>query len=398
MTSQEIGAAAGVDVIYLDNAATTFPKPEKVYVAADKFYRHYGGNAGRGNNPLARTSSRLLAETRERLSEWLGASSAQSVIFAPSSTHALNLAIFGADLKAGEIVYVTPFDHNSMLRPVEHLRKVRSIEVRQIPFARQTYTCQLDKLAAMFQSEPPAMVCMGQASNVCGVMPPIVEIAQLVKRSNPNAKVIIDGSQTAGFYPLPLAHQMIDAFIFSGHKALYGPFGVAGLVLSSDWRPTPLLYGGTGTRSESVEMPLELPSVYEAGSINIWAIAGLYAALEWLGEVGRETILEHTLSMAKQLRNILISLPGSTVYMPPEGIPWCGIISFALENMAPQAIETALGAKGIAVRAGLHCAPWAHRWLGTINNGGTVRFSAGYFNNEGELDKVGQALQDLLQV
>lgn len=382
MSSQEPPAAADGKVIYLDNAATTFPKPESVYTAADSFYRNFGGNAGRGNNPLARTSSRLVAETRERLAEWLGAPSSQRVIFAPSSTHALNLAIFGGSLTSGDVVYVTPFEHNSVLRPVEYLRQTRGIQVRQIPFSRQTYACQLDKLVATFQAEPPALVCLTQASNVCGLMPPLLEIARLAKLSNPRSIVIIDGSHTAGLYPLPLHQQLIDALIFSGHKALYGPYGVAGLVLASDWRPAPLLYGGTGTQSANVQMPSDLPTAYEAGSLNTWAIAGLHAALEWLVEIGRDAIVDHIESLAKKLVDALSGVAGIEVYAPNAEIPWCGIVSITLQDLAPQVIEAALGAKGIAVRAGLHCAPWAHKWLGTIDGGGTVRISPGYFSPE----------------
>ncbi len=386
------------NIVYLDNAATTFPKPECVYTAADTFYRHYGGNAGRGGNPLARTSTRLLNETREQLADWLGAPSPERVIFASSATHALNLAIFGSALQFGEIVYVTPFEHNSVLRPVEYLRQTRGIQVRQIPFSRQTYVCQLDRLAAAFQDGPPTMVCITQASNVCGVMPPVQEIARLAKLSNPQSIVIVDGAQTAGLHPLPLKEQLIDGFIFSGHKALYGPYGIAGLVLASDWRPAPLLFGGTGTFSESIEMPGELPSAYEAGSHNIWAVAGLKAALEWLHETGREAINEHILGLSRRLRTELADLPGVEVYAPFGEVPWCGIISFTVEDTKPQVLEAAFGGDGIAVRAGLHCAPWAHRWLGTLESGGTVRVSFGYFNSLKDKDGITQVISNSIRV
>src|SRR5207245_2673372 len=133
------------EIIYLDNAATTFPKPASVYAEANRFYTHFGGNAGRGGNPLARASAKLLTETRELLAEWLEAPSVESVIFTASATHALNQAIFGADLRPGEVVYVTPFEHNSILRPIEHLRRTKGVQVRQIPFTRRTYSCQIDK-------------------------------------------------------------------------------------------------------------------------------------------------------------------------------------------------------------------------------------------------------------
>lgn len=388
MTNKEPLSTEDTNIVYLDNAATTFPKPDCVYTAANTFYRRYGGNAGRGGNPLARVSTSLLANTREHLAAWLGAPSPDRVIFTPSATHALNLAIFGSTLQSSDTIYVTPFEHNSVLRPIEHLRQTQGVQVRLIPFARKTYSCQLDKLVAAFQAEPPKMVCIAQASNVCGAIPPVQEIARLAKLSNPQTIVIVDGAQTAGLYPLPLHEQLIDAFIFSGHKSLYGPYGVAGLVLGSDWKPGPLLFGGTGTFSESIEMPIDLPSAYEAGSHNIWAIAGLKAALEWLEATRREVIIEHTVSLARQLQTDLASLPNVEVYAPPEGVSCCGIISFTVEDMKPQAVEAALGVEGIAVRAGLHCAPWAHRWLGTTKMGGTLRVSFGYFNSIRDKDII----------
>jgi cysteine desulfurase family protein len=372
-------------IIYLDNAATTYPKPECVYQAADEFYRCYGGNAGRGANPLARKSAELIAETRTILSGWLGTSAPEQVIFTPSATVALNLAILGTKLRHGDVAYVTPFEHNSVLRPLEHLRQAVGIFVQEMPFDRQTMACQLDRLAAQFRVDPPALVCITQASNVCGAMPPVMEIARLAKETNPNAVMVVDGAQVAGLYPLPLSEGLIGAYIFSGHKSLYGPYGVAGLVLASDWRPAPLLFGGTGTISESVQMPSILPSAYEVGSHNVWAIAGLKAALEWLRETGREAIIAHTLEIAEKLRDELEKTPGVQVYAPPRGESWSGILAFTVENVRPQAVEAALGAKGIAVRAGLHCAPWTHRWLETIQRGGTVRVSVSQFSHKADI-------------
>lgn len=367
-------------LIYLDNAATTFPKPAGVYDAADAFYRRFGGNAGRGGNPLARACTRLLAETREQVAAWLGAASPERIIFTASATHALNLAILGATFTPGDTIYATPFEHNSVLRPLEHLRQTQGVQLQKISFSRRTFACQLDKVEADFQVAPPALVCVTQASNVCGVMPPVLEIARLAKAANPQAVVVVDGAQTAGLYPLSLAGGLIDAFIFSGHKSLYGPYGIAGLVLASDWRPSPLLFGGTGTISESIQMPTDLPSAYEAGSHNIWAIAGLQAALGWLTETGRAAIVDHTMKLAGQMRTGLADLPGVELHVPSKDVPWCGILSFSVEGVTPQTIEAALGAKGIAVRAGLHCAPWVHEWLGTIEGGGTVRVSLASVN------------------
>lgn len=382
-------------LIYLDNAATTYPKPECVYEAADEYYRRYGGNAGRGSNPLARKSADLIAKTRALLSGWLGAPSPEHIIFTPSATIALNLALLGMDLRSGQTVYVSPFEHNSVLRPLEHLHQTVGVAVQEIPFDYYSMSCHLDRLAARFRAEPPVLVCITQASNVCGIMPPIVEISKLAKQVNPNAIVVVDGAQTAGLYHLPLVDGLVDALVFSAHKSLYGPYGIAGLVLASDWRPRPILFGGTGTNSQSLYMPSNPPSAYEAGSHNVWAIAGLKAALEWLRDTGREAITMQTLELAKAVTERLKHIPGIQIHMPPNEQPWCGIISFAVENAPPQAIEAALAARDIAVRSGLHCAPGTHKFLGTCNAGGSVRLSPGYFNQVNELTTVTEYIEVL---
>lgn len=374
-------------IIYLDNAATTFPKPECVYQSADEFYRRFGGNAGRGANPLARKSAELVAETRALTAAWLGASSSEQVIFTPSATIALNLVILGAQLRPNDNVYVTPFEHNSILRPLEHLRQTIGIAVWEIPFHPKTMICDLDRLEAMFRVNPPAMTCLTQASNVCGIMSPLTEIFSLSRKVQTHHCInIVDGAQTAGLYPINLTDGLIDALIFSAHKSLYGPYGIAGIVLPNHflWRPAPFLFGGTGTVSESLDMPDTLPSVYEAGSLNIHAMAGLREALRWLQATGREAIVTHTRTVTSQLREKLQDIPSITLYVPDDDV-WAGILSFTIADTRPQTIEMVLGAKGIAVRAGLHCAPWAHRWLGTMAQGGTVRVSLGFFNSSDDL-------------
>lgn len=384
--------------IYLDNAATTFPKPECVYHSADEFYRQFGGNAGRGANPLARKCAELVIETRSLVADWLGILSPERVIFTPSATFALNLAILGARLRDGDVVYITPFEHNSVLRPLEHLRHTVGIEVRQIPFHPKTFACQLAELEAMFRVDPPAMVCVTQASNVCGVMSPLEAILGMSRKATgKNCVNIVDGAQTAGLYIVNLDEGLVDALVFSGHKSLYGPYGIAGLVLPTQWRPAPLLYGGTGTNSESLRMPDDLPSAYEAGSHNIHAIAGLRAALGWLQETGREAIVNQNYNMALQLRNDLNEIPGLTLYMPDGDELWAGILSFTIDDIRPQSVESMLSAKGIAVRAGLHCAPMTHQWLGTIDNGGTVRVSPSFLSLPGDLDMFVDALRSIKQ-
>jgi cysteine desulfurase family protein len=380
-------------MIYLDNTSTVFPKPECVYLAADEFYRHYGGNAGRGGSPMARKAGQILEETRALVAEWLGAPSPDNIIFAPSASISLNIAIQGVALQAGHVVYATPFEHNSVLRPIENLRRKTGIVVREIPFDRSTYSCQLDKLEAMFLEERPSLVCITQASNVCGTMPPVVDIAKLARQINQNCIVIVDGAQAAGLFQLPMKSGLIDALIFAGHKSLYGPYGAAGLVVPGKWKPSHVLFGGTGTNSESLTMPDDMPSSYEIGSPNIWSIAGLKASVEWLREKGRDAIISHAMQYAGMLREELRKLPGIKIYTPPDGKPWWSTLSFNVGELKPQITESILGAKDICVRAGIHCAPWAHRFLGTLESGGTVRVSTSSFTSAYDIESFIEVLK-----
>jgi len=379
------------EIIYLDNAATTYPKPEAVYLEMDHFYRRFGGNAGRGANPLARRAMALVNETRAMLEAWLDA---PEVVFLPSATIALNTVILGARLRRGDFVYVSPFEHNSILRPLEHLRKTIGIEIRVLPFDKQSFACNLEKTKSLFRIEPPNMLCITHVSNVFGVVLPVSELAALARQSAPSVMILVDGAQAAGLKPLPMP--MIDALVFSGHKSLYGPYGVAGIAFGRAWRPTPLIYGGTGTQSESIEMPDEGSARYEAGSMNISSIAGLRAALQWLNEIGRDAIESKIAQLSSRLRAELSQQTGITVF-GATAMEASGIISINANGVSPQQIETLLGAKNIAVRAGLHCAPWAHEFTGTKKFGGLVRTSIGYFNDDSDIDNLIFALLNIMQ-
>jgi len=379
-------------IVYLDNAATTFPKPEVVYREMDSFYRNYGGNAGRGANPLARRAAKLVNETRTMLQDWLNA---LEVTFTPSATIALNTVIFGADLRPGDVVYITPYEHNSVLRPLEYLRKTVGIIVRTLPFDKRTSSCNLDQVRALFRIDPPTMICVTQISNVFGIALPVDEIVTLARQASPSIIVLVDGAQGAGLKPLKMPE--IDALVFSGHKSLYAPYGVAGIGFGRHWRPKPFIYGGTGTQSESIEMPSEGPSRYEAGSLNISAIAGLHAALCWLNEEGREAVNSHIQALSLKLHILLSEVPGLIDYGATQDRLSTGIVSINIRNLSPQQVEAALGAKNIAVRAGFHCAPSAHEFVGTISSGGTIRISLGRFNKYSDIEYLAKNLITLTE-
>lgn len=387
--------SASANQIYLDNAATTFPKPEIVWQTMDEFARSGGANANRGQNPLARRAARLIEETRAKVAEWLDIPKEAHITFAPSATIALNQIILGSPLQNGDFVYHSPFEHNSILRPLTYLQKTNGIELREIPFHSISLQVEWDKLEALWLSQPPRMLAISQASNVCGLLLPVEELANRARKINPSVIVVVDGAQAAGFYPLNLNNGNIDYLIWSGHKSFYGPFGVAGIAFCSSLRPEPILFGGTGTVSESLEMPNEFPSNYEPGSHNSPAIAGLNAALSWLNDTGREAIISHTSNLTCYIKNQLSSISGIKVINIPNEKS-ASVLSFSIMGITPQALEKYLGEKNIAVRAGLHCAPYAHRFFETLNKGGTVRISVGYFNTLQQSDIFLQSIENLM--
>lgn len=364
-------------VVYLDNAATSFPKPDIVYSFADKIYREFGANANRGGNPLSRKASDLIQSTRKTVARWFNVSSANKVIFSPSATIALNQVILGSLILPGGTIYVSPFEHNSVLRPVSYLQGIKAVKVKVLDVDKLTLEFDIEKIKTQFANFPPDMLILSHASNVCGVIPPVIEIGLLAKNANDKATVIIDGAQVSCMDGLPI-NEGIDYYVFSGHKALYGPFGAAGFIMCSDKKPVPVLFGGTGTGSENIFMPDTAPDTYEPGSMNLWAIAGLNASLKWIEETGRNKILTHYEKLKDMVLSSLIQIPNVVVYKPRGKM--AGVISFNIKGVQPQSVENYLGSKNISVRAGLHCAPWTHDFLGTINIGGTVRVSPGYYN------------------
>jgi len=381
--------------LYFDNAATTFPKPEIVWQTMDEFARSGGANANRGQNPLARRAARMVEETRNKVANWLEVPADGYITFAPSATVALNQVILGLTLPENANIYVSPFEHNSILRSVNYLMSKKRVSMREIPFHPLSLEVDWNRLEIQWREAPPSILAISQASNVCGLLLPVEKLATLARKVNPEVVVVVDGAQAAGLYPLELKTGLVDFLIWSGHKSFYGPFGVAGIAFCSQIRPEPILFGGTGTFSEKLEMPDALPSAYEPGSLNSVAIAGLGASLDWLADIGRATVVAHTARLTKNLEQSLSNLSGVRVF----GLNLekkASVFSLTMAGVTPQALEEYLGNRGIAVRAGLHCAPWAHRLLGTLNQGGTIRFSPGYFNTENEIEQVVAALEALL--
>jgi len=373
-------------ITYFDNAATTFPKPEEVYSFMDKFYREYGVNVGRGQHKLAARATALVEETRKLLLN-LNHCPNRKVVFTPSATEALNTVLRGIALKENANIYLSPFEHNAVTRVFHYLEHTFKLNVQTLAFDKDTFTYDLDKIGVQFASVKPDVVTISHASNVCGVVAPITEICAL---SKPYGAInVIDMCQTMGLIDTNLNNVNIDYAVFAAHKTLYGALGLGGFISLADAKLEPLLYGGTGVDSANQSLPETLPERYEVGSPNISAIAGLNASLKWIQTVGVQTIYEKERFSHGSLLSLLQKYENIKVVAPTEsGI---GVVSCMFDGYGSDNIGQILSDRNIAVRTGLHCAPSAHRFLGTFP-AGTVRFSLGYFNSEEDFKRLEEAL------
>ena len=375
-----------MEMAYFDNAATTFPKPEEVYQYMDSFYRNYGVNIGRGSYDTAITASSVMEDTRNLLLELFHAQG-KKVLFQPTATEALNLVLRGLPWHDGMVVYVTPFEHNAVTRTLNYIQKDYKLHIIELAVDRNTLSYQLEKIAYQFQDAQPSVVIASHASNVCGVIAPIERIFPLAKKYS--AVTVADMSQTAGLVDVDLIAAQVDYAVFAGHKTLYGPFGASGAIVPPNVDLLPLIFGGTGIESANPLMPDILPEKYEAGSHNVQAIAGLYAALKWSKKTGISAIRERESKARERLLNILSDYP--FIHTIKGEAATVGVVSCTFDGYSSDSIGQVLNEQGIACRVGLHCAPTAHRFLGTFP-AGTVRFSVGYFTTEKDFEKLQAAL------
>jgi len=358
-------------IAYFDNAATSFPKPECVYRFADEFYRTCGVNVGRGQYTLAAKANALMEDTRNHLLSLYGCANKQ-VVFSSSATEAINKILFGLSVTPHSNVYISPFEHNAVTRVVHAMERECAIVIRQLPFKKDTLEFDSEKARLEFARYKPDVVIATHASNVCGAILPIEDIFNLAKFHD--AVTIVDMSQTAGLIPINLASNNTDYAVFAGHKSLMGPFGIGGFICSKKAQLTPLLFGGTGFDSISQEVADSLRGRMEVGSPNIYAIAGLNAAINWICSQGIGAIRSIESQKTNRLLEILRTHSNVTIIadeMPSERI---GVVSTVFDNYSPDEMGMILSGRDIAVRTGLHCSPYAHEFLGTSPNG-TVRFS-----------------------
>lgn len=363
---------------YFDNAATTFPKPDAVYDNMDSFYRTYGVNVGRGQFREASVASHMVDETRELILELFHASNLYSCVFTSSATEALNIILQGLPWKQGMNVYISPFEHNAVLRTLQHIQDKYSIIVRMILPDSKTLKYDMSSVRAAFASQKPDVVVLTHASNAFGNILPIADIFSLAKDAG--AITICDMAQTAGLIDTNIIESKIDFAVFAGHKTLYGPFGIAGFVTNQKLKLSPLIFGGTGIDSKNPYMPEEMPTKYEAGSPNIHAISGLNAALKWIKDTGINNIRQKELDTTKKLLDILRSHGNIRVIGCESEDDRIGVVSCVFEGYSSDNIGQVLSEYDIAVRTGLHCAPKAHEFMKTAPDG-TVRFSVSFFTS-----------------
>ena len=374
---------------YFDNAATTFPKPEEVYTEMDKFYRSYGVNVGRGQFYEASVANQMVEETRGLILELFHVLNLYSCVFTASATEALNVILQGFPWKQGMRVYISPFEHNAVLRPLQFVKDKYDLDVHILKPNPITLQYDLDEVEAHFGSKKPDMVILTHASNAFGNVLPVSEIFSLAKKQG--AITVCDLAQTAGLIDINIIQAHIDYAVFAGHKTLYGPFGIAGFVTNQNLLLSPLTYGGTGIDSKNSNMPEEMPTKYEAGSLNVHAISGLNASLKWLNSIGINAIRQKERDIANKLLSTLRSHDNITIIGAEATCDKIGVVSCVFEGYSSDNIGQVLSEHGIAVRTGLHCAPQAHDFMNTAPDG-TVRFSIGYFVSEESISELNKVL------
>ena len=376
-------------MIYLDNAATTYPKPEVLYKALDKANRSLSFNAGRGGYKESSDAFQVIENTRKKVGEIVG-KNCSSVIFSSSATEALNQIIYGLSLSEGDTVLVSPFEHNAILRPLRLLEKNKGIKIEQIPFHADTWELDREKLQSIVSLKNPKAVFVSQVSNVTGYLLPFEDIFSITSCSAIN---VLDASQ--GFGIVPIRNKLnIDYVVFAGHKSLYSSFGVGGFVIMRKDKLSVHKAGGTGSDSLNLDMGDEGSLKYEAGSPNIVAIAGLNASIDWVKE---EQIFQKESILFDYLIDQLRTIDKVHIYEPlDQERKLFGVVSFSVDGYSPDDVGTILYDEfGVAVRTGYHCAPLVHNFIGSIIKGGTVRVSLGAFVSKNDIDVLIEGLKSL---
>jgi cysteine desulfurase/selenocysteine lyase len=378
--------------IYLDNGATTFPKPDEVYRMMDYSYRNYGVNPGRSGYDLCMVAGGIVEDTRKLLTKFFNGTDPNRLIFAYNATDALNLAIFGL-LKEGDHAITTNIEHNSVLRPLYHLYKYNNVEIDYIPFDNYGFVHPEDFLKKIKGNT--RLIVVNHGSNVIGTVQPIREIGRICREKG--ITFLIDSSQTAGKIPIDIQAMEIDVIAFTGHKSLMGPMGIGGLYVREGVEIRHTRAGGTGVRSAVKTHLDEYPYRLEYGTANLPGIAGLKAGVEWLEKKGMNNIHGQETGLLAMLRDGLREIDGVTLYCQNDLTDHIGVLSFNIDGLEAQDTGTMLDVDyNINCRTGLHCAPLVHQQLGTDTIHGAVRFGIGPFNTNEDIQTAISAVKEIV--
>jgi cysteine desulfurase family protein len=377
--------------IYLDNAATSWPKPEAVYLAVDRYQRQLGAPAGRSSYAEASEVERMIGSCRKKVAELIGANDPSRIIFTQNGTDSLNLALHGL-LRPGDHVVTSVCEHNSVLRPLRFLGG-RGVTASYVPCDGQGYV-DPDAIRKAVTTKT-RLIALIHASNVTGAIQPVQAVGQIAAERG--VLFLVDAAQSLGHVPIDVGSVGCHLLAAPGHKGLLGPLGTGVLYIAPgvEQELAPLRQGGTGTRSDEDQQPQSLPDRYESGNLNVSGIVGLEAGVTHVARLGEAHILAHSRALVQRLIAGLTGLPGLRLYGPPSGADRVGVVSLNVAGFDPQELSAVLDANWrIQTRAGLHCAPRMHAALGTSPSG-TLRLSIGHFTTQEEIDTAISAFTEV---
>ena len=379
-------------LIYFDNAATSYPKPEGVIQAMVRFSREVGSNPGRSGHRLSVEAGRIVYEARERIAELFGVGDSSRVVFGLNATEGINQGLMGL-LRPGDHVITSSMEHNSVMRPLRALER-EGVRLSVVPCSPEGLLDPGDIKKEI--KKGTRMVVLNHASNVVGTLQPLAEVGEICRRQG--ILLLVDAAQTGGAVPIDMEREKIDLLAFTGHKALFGPQGTGGIIIGErieEKELVPVKRGGTGSRSEMEEQPDFLPDLCESGTPNTIGLAGLLAGLEFVLKERVEKIRRHEIQLTEILLEGLLEVPEVRVYGPRNAPRQVSTVSFNIRGMAPSEVGLKLDEEfGILCRVGLHCSPSSHRTIGTFPEG-TVRFGLSYLNTREEVDRALQAVRRL---
>lgn len=381
-------------IIYLDNGATSFPKPEEVYSFMDRFYRKFGVNPGRSGYDLCMEAGEIVEDTRRLMTDFFNAGGdPDRLCFSYNSTDALNLIIWGL-LREGDHAISTTVEHNSVIRPLYHLEQNHGVEVDLVPFDEKGFV-DPEEIRARFKPNTK-LVIVNHASNVIGTVQPVGEIGRLCREAG--ITFAVDVSQSAGKLNVDMQELNIDVLAFTGHKSLLGPTGIGGLYVRDGIEVRHTRAGGTGVRSAVRTHLDEYPYRLEYGTLNTVGVAGLNAGVKWIKEQGLEKLHSHEMKLTRMLRDGLREIEGVTMYCQDDLTDHISILMFNIEGFEALNTGTMLDVDyNIACRTGLHCAPLVHKQLGTVGIHGGVRFGIGPFNTEEHIQTAVAAVREIAE-